>query len=484
MRMDYGPVELQILKINRILREIVWDDSRREAIGVDWTLDVIGIINPRATTYTRVGGGAPTILQGQRAELTDDAIREAMCKPRQTLLVRPVGREFAFLRSPMAGYTCDLDGGPYPLAFNVLDINGDKTMVVHFRIRTRMPICIDTTTGRHPLVLAHRWRQRLDTDVDNYAVRITEGVVNFSMAELVRRNVQMDQFRRDFAHAEPDATWKREHGSVTASEQGNVAWYTVVDRERSHVLNSVQGLTRIEAYHTEHVRRISPMDVLMKAGVEFIGGGFGVGFGGAIGAVGSILKGDIKGIGNIADKIMGVNAKLAGYAISLIPRATSHMFVRGWGDRQSSRANIGQVVMGVAVGRIASLFQLARLPGIETSFTKDLDGKFAEFQLSLVHPIGPLSVGGAIPVDPAWRADNETVTIGGVEGLLRNDSVTITPASAPAGKRQPRFPRSAGFRGTFAGNLVVSALGDPCELIIGQPANFTGADFAFPTGFG
>lgn len=441
MRLIYNGVEIKVLRTLRYGRRAVYDTSGQEQLYTEWDIMVMGAVNPFATSYQGGIGRAPAEAAGVPPILTDVAIRHRLLEHRKQLLILGEdGNEE--LRCPRddRGYRLDAKGGPFPRDFDVVEVSGiPKTFLVYYHIQCYVDECRDSGQSA---VSSHRWRQRSDVDTDHFAVRVTEGEVVFNVAELDRLGRSIDQYRQDFLHPVP-LNFQREHVSVTITEDATRAVYTVVDREKSHVLNPNHPATRIEAYHTEHIGQPSLADVgtkLIRAGMQkgrnlmdLAAGPFGPAAAGLAGAL------------EIA--IMAFDTLVAG-----MPQAYSHMFVRAWGDRNTARRDLGQFAMQLALGRLFD-FRLAFLPSVDATLTRDLAGKFVEFQLLINHPPSLVSFGAAFATSLLMDVDNERLD--GFAGAFPN-------AVNPGNGVNPPFPADAGSRGTWAGNILAQLLEAPC----------------------
>ena len=222
--------------------------------GVDFlynhiTLGVVAVFNYAASATNARGGF------GDVAPLSVKNLRHLMLQPRQQLTVRvgavtvlesPARRKNKagdFVSNPVF-YPCDAKNGPNPLAFNVLSIEGVKTMVVYFEVETWINDC----DGPPPFV-SHRWQMQHEIDELHYTTRVVTGTIVFRRDYMLnfpgQTRTEADDFRARLAHPIP-ANFKREQVNVVMASDGVSCYYSFVDREQTLNLGQKNPVVKIE----------------------------------------------------------------------------------------------------------------------------------------------------------------------------------------------------------------------------------------------
>src|SRR5262249_52397579 len=130
---------------------------------------------------------------------------------------------------------CDPAGGPFVEPCQVLDIIGDKTVRVVFRVRFAYTDDRVNPVGKY--IASHRWSMTGDTKENGRPSRHIDGRVIFRLDMLegnkpggVADRLVADQFRRRFLHRLPDGMI-RKPVSVQITADGREATYQIVDQE-------------------------------------------------------------------------------------------------------------------------------------------------------------------------------------------------------------------------------------------------------------
>jgi hypothetical protein len=129
--------------------------------------------------------------------------------------VAPPGVEYQF--------ACDPAGGPFPEECRILEIVGDKTAVVQYRITFHVTDCSN-------YVLSNRWRTTSHTGPDWLTTRITEGRAVMRLDKMLAFGYEADQFRANFILGVPNGFIRKEVNAI-ATEDGRELYYRVVDKQ-------------------------------------------------------------------------------------------------------------------------------------------------------------------------------------------------------------------------------------------------------------
>ena len=172
-------------------------------------------------------------------------------------------------------YDVDSKNGPMPIGVpDILQINGDRSMIVVFEVETWLNEATRTTPGGGPsgsggqLCLAHRWEETQEIDEDFYTTRTVNGVAIFDASVLASMTAGLsgvgiragntsavpDDFRSTFFHPIP-LGYQRKGIQVTATEDGLSIVYSFIDEQTPYILsyapNGLQNrpITRFRGFY-------------------------------------------------------------------------------------------------------------------------------------------------------------------------------------------------------------------------------------------
>ncbi len=401
MRITYRGVKLEVIyTLDRVQLEIQRCElragtSQTTSISVQestdgttylytrWTIDVDTVFNPAANAFLPAadpdGPNAPLpaadpigLRDGTMPPDTDIALRHRLSQPRGVLILQDDDNRL-ILRSPESQVErSDAYLGPWVEECDVTKIQGLKTWNIHLRIVTWVNECKNKRTIT-PL-LAHRWTQFMDVDLDYFATRVTQGEAIFRVDEIVRLGRFPDEYRGDLFHSIPP-TFKRGPIHVEAISDGSGVRYSFTDTEQPFDHGTNSPATRIEVYQTHWYAQTGIWQAAANGVGSVIGGAPGAyRAGAAAGTTGTIASGSgIAAVGGLAAMSAG------GAVVATIPQYSYHVMVRAWGDRNSNRAVIGDMAFAIA---------LARVGPVNTRFaseviaTHEVTGKFVEVQIT------------------------------------------------------------------------------------------------------
>lgn len=258
MHLQYNGVDLQIERTADFSMKPVRDPTGLDTTMQEVVLGMTCVWNPKATTSNPPdgqGGIAPFIASAPNLRAAGDALgvsiqqyaknnlRQALLTPRQQLyvwiandLVFDVPGQATWVNQATGEYvtgrsTCDPAGGPFPEEVRVLEIHGDKTAIVYFRIRFYVTDC-------NNWVLSNRWRMTSQMDEQFVTTRVTEGRAILRIDYLWDAEITADQFRASFIVPVPDG-FVRKKVDVVATEDGKEVHYVAVDHQVQRNLGSV-----------------------------------------------------------------------------------------------------------------------------------------------------------------------------------------------------------------------------------------------------
>lgn len=271
MELEYNGVKLELLTLERVERENVYDASKTDLLYVRWTIGATCVYSPGgrypvgtavtqlskstiaeaydgtqrlSRTFSRGNPPGGVVVKqeqnvrtpqpiGQTALLTDVELRLLLSQPRKKLLISSFdvnGDPVIWLQCPKNDdYPCDPANGPKPLGPpDVIDATGEGlTFGVYFQIEcATLPV----PDGSDQLILSHRWQMTHEHDENFYLTRRIDGEVIFHAGLLEFYNITPDLFRSQLFHPIP-LGFRRGLPVITLSPDGNVLKYTVTDTD-------------------------------------------------------------------------------------------------------------------------------------------------------------------------------------------------------------------------------------------------------------
>lgn len=263
MIVNYGGLELRIVKVINFERQPVLSDDGTTYLFTKFTLNAVGLVNSQSDPNKPSQGlgqsvgqglsGAPfalfdTVEPATTPVLTDTFIRHWMTVPRRTLVLRGAGSDL--LRSPLVGRPCDCKSGPFCEAYSVQEIMGDsRTFIVHFQVTTYVNECEQAEGFRAPL-LANRFTQSHVINADYNLSIVTSGTAYFRTDLIHSLEVTPDTLRPLFFLDVP-LGFQREHIQVAANNDGSRVDYQFVDVQKpvQFVAGPEAGATHIQLNH-------------------------------------------------------------------------------------------------------------------------------------------------------------------------------------------------------------------------------------------
>ncbi len=208
------------------------------------TVEVQSILNP-AWLATNVLNG-----RGDRAGTTLLTIRAALETPRLQLIFA-VGPD-RIVASPAVDPTdpngvrllrCDAKNGPIPEVIRFTEIVGDKSIFIHFRVKTWI-------RNQGNVLLSNRWSITCDTDFQGLTTRTINGQAVIRTDAIGLFGIHgADDFRRNLFIPCPN-NFIRQRPVVVQSEDGCTVNYTVTDQETSLTLGATQVAVEIQGNAT------------------------------------------------------------------------------------------------------------------------------------------------------------------------------------------------------------------------------------------
>lgn len=266
----YNGVTLHNVQTREWEQETVYDESNTDALYHRYRMRFEGILHAEASGSTWVGTAAQENMVAQYG-----AVYARLQQPRQSLKVTVSNAHAA--DEPLVLFECvpsvppshagqgnlnevnrDVDNGPKPLGFKILQVIGAKCLRVSFAIQCAKLSCPPPwyTGGplQVPLVLNNRWSVSEEMDANNFTTRTIAGRMRLSCGvtsdQLVTNNPAMPQvFARYLVVPGIEEGFKRERIEFSADKSGLECEYRITDRQ-IHTAPPWPA-TRMEARHTQ-----------------------------------------------------------------------------------------------------------------------------------------------------------------------------------------------------------------------------------------
>lgn len=228
---QYNSVKLELVKVNTFQQRAVYTDDDVDYLYTHYYLSCRCVFHPEATA-----------IFGQDAALSIATLRASLLAPRKTLTFAVGGQ--TILKSPnLAGATVDANNGPHPIACNIIEIHGAKTVIVEFTIETWQRECSTANA-----LMVHRWESSHDYSEDYLCTRTINGMAVLRSDVLQVNNLKADNYRRMLSHPIQNNS-HRVHVNVRADSDGVTYHYTIVDQEQPLVIPG-NMIVRISGHYT------------------------------------------------------------------------------------------------------------------------------------------------------------------------------------------------------------------------------------------
>jgi hypothetical protein len=242
--LTYNGVQIGYLKTNSFRQEPIYDASHTDLLYQKITLNVSGVISLCAQEKGKlpvpsaiVNGGTPTYGCAAASEVV--AIRQRLLSPRATLIYTVDGVEM--IHSPLLGKGRDEANGPKPIHFNVIKIDGGKSLFVEYEIETCINECnesrctLDTSYKQMGgyTVLSNRFAINDSFDTNYLHTRTIQGVIVLSGANAptpLDANAASKIVADTMLPSIPNG-WKRDNITMSVEPDTLTYRYSIVDKE-------------------------------------------------------------------------------------------------------------------------------------------------------------------------------------------------------------------------------------------------------------
>lgn len=207
MQVQYGDVQLELVKTNSFSQEPVYSPDGMDYLFTKYTLDVRCLFHADVMSY----GDNPAAIM--------NAVRLSLLKPRSSLVVKQGDETILDAVAP------DPAGGPFPRSCVISDVAGTSSFVVNYTVEANVKDCSGTSSP----ILCNRWEMDQSySGEDLLATRTTSGRLIIQRESSTPTN--LDQFRYLCMPALPKG-WKRNRIRFGTSSDGLSLNYQIEDQE-------------------------------------------------------------------------------------------------------------------------------------------------------------------------------------------------------------------------------------------------------------
>lgn len=228
-----------------------YDDTGLDLLWQEVTISTVCVWSPTYTATRKPGDPQDYQGLGVEGDLLPETLldlRHRLLMPRKKLVVNLGGGRVWTAPRAFANGTfppCDPMGGPDPKGTRILQIIGEKTAVVLFKVQFAF-------SDVSKVIASHRWSTSVVTDDYGYSTRTIDGLAIARLDSLegftkngVLTRLQIDDFRGMFAHDRPPG-FIRKAPRVRVTPDGARLNYQVVDRELERNLGPANSYVKVE----------------------------------------------------------------------------------------------------------------------------------------------------------------------------------------------------------------------------------------------
>lgn len=326
--LSYNGVDFGDIRTAEYSVENVYDASGLDVLWQKITIQVVAIMNqewvadskaaadplddPSATTTV----GSP----GNRMPISLERLRHTLMEPRRRLLYR-IGLDLVLdSPTPLPDGTVplrDCDNGPIPGPVDVIQVIGDSSAIISFRVVTHVNDC-------SKYIVSNRWRMSHGIDEFGYTTRTTSGeaVLRADLMSLIG-DMNADTFRKEF-FVPATAPLQRSHIDAELSEDGKTLNYTLTDVETTYTITTA-GIVKVEGNVT------AGTEMLHKSQAGLVKGLISSAFGLSVGVLSAAIE-------------------------MFTPRGRATFLIRVYGRRQTPRRDLYRVAIKLTTDRFSGAF--------------------------------------------------------------------------------------------------------------------------------
>jgi hypothetical protein len=381
----YNGVSLEITKVNSLAQRAVRTPDDADYLYTECTLDVIAVVNPKATSPIFPDIPAPASIPLLRQALLVERKRLTYTVGGVVVLGSPFTNFVGLDANGIPSYAdvsnrdwVDAWNGPKPLRCDVLQWHGERTCIIRWVCQTWINECTGSSSQPISPVIGHRWTASDDVNDLYHTTRMIDGWMKCRTDVLLNpldpaNPMVVDEFRKAIFHPIADGM-KREKIFVQPSSDGTELKYRLVDVEQP--LSWQGGIIKAEGFYVNH---------LVWGG----GGGLGSPFVNA-----ATMRRKDSASATIAAQVLQ-------WAVSMLPIPVFHYNVslRLWGRKDVTR----QTLVNKAMETLSKyVFQGASNAGVplEGQLQVDLVNKFVQAEVNYFSAGQTLASFGGLFGDP------------------------------------------------------------------------------------
>ncbi len=255
--LSYNGIEIGYITTKGFKQEPIYDTSHTDLLYNKITLTVSGVINYAAQAAGKLPIPSKVPTYGCSAPQEVVQIRQRMLTPRGLLIYTVDGVEL--IRSPnlARNQLRDENNGPKPIRFDIVKLDGGKTIFVEFEIETCINECSEdyyncsTTAARQgsQKLISNRWSCSSNLDNNYLQTRTTQGTLVLSGANNVVNEGLPELIQSQVVLLPIPAGWKRESISITQEADTLTYKWQIVDKELQIAMPA--PLVSIDAQYTQ-----------------------------------------------------------------------------------------------------------------------------------------------------------------------------------------------------------------------------------------
>ena len=262
----YNNIVLEVVKTNRVEMNPEFSEDGIDFLWTHVVIDIDAIINPKFSSFYIDANGCLNFNVAQQNNLTvgpfqsTQSIRQYLMTPRGTLVFSEVSLGYRFLQSPAPGFDIDSNGGPKPISFSVIKIDGFRTFHVRYSIETWINECpvLPSPAGPIPIV-SNRFTVSHSIDQQYLLNKTTTGTAIFRTdilrGSVANPGVQYPDYWRESLIPPLSQGLQRVQCDISVNTKGNVLTWTVRDVEKTYDLGdpndpnsfTASGITSMDA---------------------------------------------------------------------------------------------------------------------------------------------------------------------------------------------------------------------------------------------